>query len=249
MENPNYISQEEFERIERFLVGEMPEDERHSFEKEISENEALRQYVAEISIILQEVATNKLRDAMNDFHEELVDSNTVESLPQSLKRTVWWPWAVAASIALALCLWVFIGNQNANERLFTAYFTPDPGLVTAMGVSDQYEFDRGMVDYKMGQYQSAIDRWEKLLQQKPENDTLNYFLGSSYLAARQGEKAIAHFQTTLNAENSLFAEDAWWYLGLTWLRQGDIEKAKEALLRSSKPEAKMLLEELGNRPQ
>lgn len=248
MENPDYISQEEFERIERFLAGEMPEDERLSFEKEISANETLRQYVAEIRIILQEVATDNLREAMNDFHEELIDSKTPLPLPLSTNRTVWWPWAVAASIALALCLWVLVGNQNKNEKLFTAYFEPDPGLVTAMGVSEQYEFDRGMVDYKMGQYQSAIDRWEKLLQQKPENDTLNYFLGSSYLAAQESDKAIVYFQTALNTENSLFAEDAWWYLGLTWLRKGNLEKSKEALLRSSKPEAKRLLEELANRP-
>lgn len=244
MENSNHISQEEFERIERYLIGEMPEAERLAFEQEMAADAALRQYVKEIRIILQEVETTNLRQTLDKFHEEIAATKTVPLSLQS-KKLAWIPWTVAASLILALGLWVLVGGgQSANERLFTTYFEPDPGLVTAMGVSDQYEFDRGMVDYKLGQYQSAIERWEKLLQQKPKNDTLNYFLGASYLASEQGDKASSYFQTALESQSSIFTDDAWWYLGLTWLKQGEIDKAKDALQRSKKTEAKKLMEEL-----
>jgi tetratricopeptide (TPR) repeat protein len=244
LENSNHISQEEFERIERYLIGEMPEAERLAFEQEMAADGSLRQYVKEIKIILEEVETTNLRHTLDRFHEEIAATKTVPLSLQS-KKLAWIPWAVAASLILALGLWVLVGGgRSANERLFTTYFEPDPGLVTAMGVSDQYEFDRGMVDYKMAQYQAAIERWEKLLQQKPKNDTLNYFLGASYLASEQSDMAAAYFQTALESQNSIFADDAWWYLGLTWLKQGEIDKAKDALQRSQKPEAKRLMEEL-----
>jgi tetratricopeptide (TPR) repeat protein len=96
----------------------------------------------------------------------------------------------------------------------------------------------------MGEYASAINRWEKLLEQRPNNDTLNYFLGASSLAAGQDEKAVNYLQKALESKETAFAEEAWWYLGLTWLKQGEIEKAKQALQKSNKPEAKKLMEDL-----
>lgn len=246
MENSDHISQEAFERIERYLRDEMPEAERLAFEKELTADASLRQNVTELRIILREVETSDLRRAMDEFHEEL-EPTAALPLPVKPQQLVWWPWAVAASFILALGLWVLVGRQSPNERLFTAYFEPDPGLVTAMGGSAQYEFDRGMVDYKMGQYQTAIDRWEKLLPQKPKNDTLNYFLGASYLASEQGDKAVAYFQTALEDQNSIFTDDAWWYLGLTWLQLGEIDKAKQALSKTKKRQAKALLEQLAGK--
>lgn len=221
----------------------MPEQERLAFEKEMATDEALRGYVAEIRIILQEVETEHLRQAMERFHEGIPDTKTLPPTPYA-KRIAWWPWAVAASLVFTFGLWMLIGRPSSNERLFSAYYEPDPGLVTAMGVSDQYEFDRAMVDYKMGQYQSAIERWQKLLQQKPKNDTLNYFLGTSYLASTQGDKALAYFRKTLEEPNSIFTDDAWWYLGLTYLQLGEIDNARQALSKTKKPQAKKLMEEL-----
>ncbi len=244
MENPNHISQEDFERIEDYLSGKMPEAERRVFEQEINANASLGRKVNEIRIILEEVETDILRQKMDKFHQE-IESNEKESITQGSKKLAWIPWAVAASLIFALGLWVLLdGGQSANERLFEAYYKPDPGLVMAMSQSDQYEFDRGMVDYKLGKYQFAIERWEKLLQQKPKNDTLNYFLGASYLALEESEKAISYFQETLEYPKSIFADDSWWYLGLAWLKQGEIAKAKEALQHSEKSEAIRLIDEL-----
>jgi tetratricopeptide (TPR) repeat protein len=245
LENSNHISQEELERIEKYLSEAMSIRERIAFDDEMASNVILRHKTEEVRIILEEIETDSMVLAMEEFHEELTNTESLTLIPPiAQRRTIWWPWTIVASLALVLSLWVLLMRESPNERLFTAYYEPDPGLVTAMGNSVQYEFERAMVDYKMGQYQSAIDRWEKLLKEKYSNDTLNYFLGSSYLALQQTDKAAFYFQSTLIFQGSIFSNDAWWYLGLTWLKKGELLRAKEAFQKSNKPEAKTLLTEL-----
>jgi len=62
------------------------------------------------------------------------------------------------------------------------YFKPDAGLITSMGGNENYEFYRGMVDYKQGNYKAAISRWKDQLKLKKDNDTLNFYIGVSLMA-------------------------------------------------------------------
>ncbi len=82
-----------------------------------------------------------------------------------------------------------------------------------------------MVDYKQGNYDMAINKWEKLLAKKPENDTLNYFLGVSHLATGADNNAILFLKKVTNS-NSYFEKEARYYLGLAHLKNGEIDKAK-----------------------
>lgn len=243
MENPTHISQDEFERIERYLAGEMSGEERAVFETEMASNGTLRRHTEEIRIILAEVETSNLRQSMEQFHEALSETAVVPMQVVATKKT-WWPWVAAASLALVLTLWVLQGRLSPNERMFTAFFEPDPGLVTAMSSTGAYEFDRAMVDYKTGNYQEAIVRWEKLLPAKPDNDTLNYFLGASYLAKGEADKAIGFFQNVAKMPKGEFTDDTYWFLSLAYLKQGKTEAAIEALNKSEHPSKDKLLQAL-----
>jgi tetratricopeptide (TPR) repeat protein len=117
-------------------------------------------------------------------------------------------------------------------------------MVTAMGTNSNYEFDRGMVDYKTGAYQAAISRWEKLLAQKPDNDTLNYFLGSALLAIGDDELALSFLQKTLEMETGIFQKEASWYLGLSYLKSGNNAEAVKYLQNSGREEAAEIIEKL-----
>jgi tetratricopeptide (TPR) repeat protein len=110
-----------------------------------------------------------------------------------------------------------------------------------MGENDNYDFYEAMVDYKTGNYKMAINKWEKQLLAKPENDTLNYFLGSAYLAINKQEKAIDFFETISSDSNSIFKDDSYYYMALAQIRNMRIIDAKKSLLKSNHPKSQELL--------
>jgi tetratricopeptide (TPR) repeat protein len=245
LDSNSLYPQQEFEKIESYILGLMTEEEKLSFESELKIDQNLRARYEDIKVLLQEVELASMKDSMEEFHSELKSSSPV--VPVNFKKPfVWKPIAVAASLLflLAITFWVFLGNTSENEKLFTAYYQPDPGMVTAMGTNSNYEFDRGMVDYKTGDYQAAISRWEKLLVQKPDNDTLNYFLGSALLAIGDDKQALPFLQKILEMETGIFQKEASWYLGLSLVKSGNNTEAIKYLQKSGKDEAAELVEKL-----
>lgn len=245
MDSNNLYSQQEFERIEGYILGLMTDAEKQSFESELEIDQNLRARYEDIKVLLQEVELASLKDTMEEFHAELKTSTPVIPII-SKKSFVWKPLAVAASLLflLAITLWIFLGNTTENEKLYRAYYQPDPGMVTAMGLQSNYEFDRGMVDYKTGDYPAAIARWEKLLSEKPDNDTLNYFLGSAFLAIGDTEHGKSYLEKATQFESGVFQKEAYWYLGLTLVKSGNTEEAIKYLQNSGRKEAAEIIGKL-----
>ncbi|WP_158856033.1 tetratricopeptide repeat protein [Lunatibacter salilacus] len=239
MSNQTNISQEEFERFESYFLNEMPVDDRFDFEKELETNKAFSAKFQSAKAILEGIEENALRENLESFHHELSDNETIKS-----KRFPWLGVAASFILLLGLFTWVFLIGPNEEEQLFLTHYQPDPGLVTAMGSSMEYEFDRGMVDYKLGDYEAAIVRWEKIIQEKPENDTLQYFLGAAHLDLKNSDKALFYFERVLEVETSKFTDEATWYLGLIYLLKRDLEQARIMLEKSSHPDAEKLLKSL-----
>ena len=101
-----------------------------------------------------------------------------------------------------------------------------------------------MVDYKQENYQAAIEKWKPLLSEKPENDTLNYFLGVAYLAEKKDREAIDYLSEVSNNQSSMFLQESYYYLGLALLKSGEIEKAKTNFKKSNNDESQAILKEL-----
>lgn len=137
-------------------------------------------------------------------------------------------WLAAASVIIiaALGALLYFNSSTSDSKLFSNYYKPDPGLIGTMSVSDNYLFDHAMIDYKTGEYAKAISTWESLLKTHPVNDTLNYFLGSAYLAINNSTKALGYFKIVTNQQESYFYKDACWYMGLALLKD---DKKKEAI--------------------
>jgi tetratricopeptide (TPR) repeat protein len=153
-------------------------------------------------------------------------------------------YAIAASAVILLGIfWVF-NPSNSNEKLYNDYFSVDPGLPTTMGSNDGYSFYDGMVNYKRKEYDEALEKWKLLLPQKNDNDTLNYFIGVTYLAKGNTEEAIPFLEKVTAQMESMFLEDSYFYLGLSNLKNDNKEKAIDYFKKSNHPEAQKILKVL-----
>ncbi len=233
MNKHQHIPEEQLEEIERFLQHQMSPKETQSFLLRLSADAELEKSTNEMQLLVTGIQEASLQKKLAHFHEDLSPVSNIKKRGTAtiitFKKAL-----VAASIVgvIAVLGWLFLLKDTKEESLFAQYFQPDAGLISAMSTSDNYEFDRAMIHYKTGNYSAAIKTWDSLQTINPNNDTLNYFLGSAYLAKKEVGKAIPYMQKVSAAPNSFFVKDAHWYLGLALLKQG---KKKEAIpfLKSS----------------
>lgn len=217
----------------------MSPEELKAFETRLENDSDFKIQINDIITLLTGIETQSLKEQLDEFHKDIP-----KQIPQKKSTKVYYlqfrKLVAAAVIIIALgSFWFF--NQNPNEKLYSKYFTPDPGLPTTMSTTSNFDFYDAMVNYKQGDYKTAIEKWEALT---TKNDTLNYFLGVAYLAEKNEVNAISFLEQSIQNENFPLISDAYYYLGLAHLKEGNITLAKENLQKSSVKNSKTLLSEL-----
>ncbi|WP_318309226.1 tetratricopeptide repeat protein [Flagellimonas crocea] len=240
---PTYGTSEEQDLFEKYLLDGMEAQERTDFESLLLSDKGLNTRFLEFKAMFRAIEEDGLRTKLEDFHKDLENDVPIRSIRPKFYRSKY-GWAAAITLLMVMGGWWYAISPNSEERLFNAYFTPDPGLPTVMGNSDNYDFYEAMVDYKQGKYTTAIQKWEGLLPKKKNNDTLNYFLGAAYLANGEAELAIPYFERVIKKEETTFMTEAGYYKALAHLRNGDREAAEQSLERYSDEKGKLLLEDL-----
>lgn len=247
MDSNNNITQEQLETIERYLNGSMNTVELKEFENKIATNTDLKILVEDVKMMLLGIESSALKAELNNFHEEMNPVRNLSSEKTATTKSLRYRFvqlSIAASIVLAFGIYLFMNQETTSEHLFAKHFTPDPGLPTTMSSTEEFDFYDAMVDYKRGNYAKAIEKWKVLQMKKNNNDTLNFYLGVSYLAEGNAETASKYLSETTKQVNSIFIEDAYHFAALAEIKQENFEKAKQLLLKSKSDKSKILLQEL-----
>jgi tetratricopeptide (TPR) repeat protein len=233
VEEHNNISQELFETIERYLTRSMDASENDLFEKRMASDFELQQQVNDLRLILSGVETAVLKEKMEDFHKEVpLTHSKVTARPnriQNPKKSKYSIYAIAAAFIGLFGVFYFMNSETSSDKLFAKHFIPDPGLPTTMSTNTNFEFFDAMVNYKREEYAIAITKWEKLSEVKIKNDTLNYYLGVSYLAQGNSEKALHYLEGLAQFEKSIFSEDAVYYRALALIKEGKLQEAENLM--------------------
>lgn len=233
----NQIPQERFEEIERFLQGRMSPGEESGFRQRLSADGDLSKEVEDVRILLVGIEESALEERLDAYHGQI----SVAPAAPFYRRA----WLAAAVIGfLIIGAWWLLQSAPVNKQLFTEYFHPDPGLATSMGSAENYAFERAMVDYKTGKYNEALKDWKQLQASDAASDTLDYFIGSAYLGLKKSDSAAVYFRKVIADDQSLFREDANWYLGLSLLLENRMTEAIPYIEQSSHNEKESLLSKL-----
>lgn len=241
----NYtISTEEFESIEQYLLDNADAEQRLAFEQKMQTDESWSNKVGEVKLLLAGIETASLKERLDSYHKNIKKNQPEKGGSKiiSIQRKL----LVAASVALlaTVSIWLFTTNKNKYEKIYAAYYKPDPGLMSAMGASDNYFFNKAMLQYKTGNYKQAIIEWDQLKTELPQNDTLNYFLGAAQQAAGNNVAAINLLKSMTTDTAKPFYKDACWYTGLALLKQGNVKEAIPFLEKSERPESIELISQL-----
>jgi tetratricopeptide (TPR) repeat protein len=222
-------------------------NESKAFAEELNENEQLLERTKEVKLLLLGINELSLEEKLAGFHKEILPAVNLKKKARVL--TLGRKLLVAASLlaVIALSLWWFLQNENPNEKIYSKYYTPDPGLATVMSGSSNYNFDKAMVEYKNGEYDKALEGWKNLYKEKPGNDTLIYFIAATYQAKKEDIRAIENFRQITANTQSAFYKDACWYLGLSYLKQDKKAQAIEYIQKSDHHQREAILKTISKK--
>ncbi len=237
------ITPEELELIEAFLCEEETPVQKVAFSEKMQSDADWDNKINTIRLLKAGISEAALKQKLNAFHNdaELSDQNKTIVKKMFSPQKMWW---AAASIIILAFVGFFLFKNDKYENAYANYYKPDPGLITVMGIADNYEFEEGMVQYKNGKYAKALQLWNKPLKSAPHNDTILYFTAAAQQALKQDAKATRNYLKVLQQPNSLFYKDANWYLGLIYLESKQKEKAKPLLINSGREEVNELLKKI-----
>jgi tetratricopeptide (TPR) repeat protein len=242
---PHNISPEELERIERYLTGSMEESEANVYSQELEASDLLKEKTREVRLLLLAINEQSLQQALHGYHDEMNGAkNGIKKNAKVMPISRKWLMAACAIGIIMISVWAILQMRNQNERLYSEYYKPDPGLPTYMSSSSDYNFQKAMVEYKNGEFDKALKAWTALLNAKPGNDTLKYFVAVTYLGLGESQRAIEKLQPVASDTASAFNKDACWYLGLSYLKQNRLDSALIYIDRSGHPESVHILQAL-----
>lgn len=221
--------------IEQYLAGNLSEQERSDFEKEIRKSDDLR---AEIQLH-REIAEVTAGEKFNELRDVLKNTDANWKTDSSIRpggKIVTFKMIIRAIAATAVLLlgtmfwYVSSVSSISSDRLFSSNFEPYEMVLTQRsgGANSETEnkWDYAISKYAAGDFEEAKNQFALLGKQEQEKHLplLKLYEGVSALAVGESDPAINAFQPLLS--EPLLKEQARWYLGLTYLQKGDTENAK-----------------------
>jgi tetratricopeptide (TPR) repeat protein len=229
--------------VHRYLERELTEAERRDFELRLQQDSALKSMMIEHKQLIYGIRYSHLQQKIQQLkalegtiaHAELPKEAKQRWLVPSWKRVA----AIAASVVLVISVFVyFFTGKQTPEELYALHFEAYPnvfepvvrdGTLPAATARAQ-----AFAAYEEGNYAVAVSIFKDLLKKKEEAGIL-MLLGNSYLELGNTQEARNQFIKLINNYQE-FDEQAKWYLGLSYLKDGDSKKAELILKELSNSE-------------
>ena len=241
--------EERFDILGKYLRGELTGLEQKALEAQLEADPLLRKELEFHRGLHQAIGDKRL-----DYFQELVKESEQRYFDKATKTKtgfkVYQKIAAAAMLlVVAIIGYFYLSPSPSPETLFATYFEPyqSPGTFRSEDLTTlDPDFILGLARYDEEQYHEAAQYFTKTLNKDPEKDIAIFLRGVSRLASDQTALAEQDLQMVIADEQSLFVEQARWYLSLLYLKRGESEKTRKVLSKIKPNEqARELLKTMG----
>lgn len=226
------------EKIDRYLDGQMSQDELSWFKKEQDQNPDLRrdlefQQNMRAAILEDEVLQFRqvLEAAQADYeHNKVIEHPSRGKFSKTFRIVA----AIAAIlVATGFFAWYTLHGGMSNRQLYEMYFKPYKVSMNVRGVADdtQAEIRKALSMYENGNYQQALPLFENVLKNSPANFAVNLYTGISLMELQQYSSATESFAKIIEHKNNLYFEQAEWYASLCYLVADQTDKARKQFVK------------------
>ena len=130
------------------------------------------------------------------------------------------------------------------------YIPPRPDPAPFRSANAAALFERAIANYQNGDYATAAQQLEEVVQLQPDNASAYFYRGVALLLAERAAEAVAPLEKAVELEAGFTRDRARYYLALAYLRTHQTERARaqlEAILQNVCPyrtDAEKLLRQL-----
>jgi tetratricopeptide (TPR) repeat protein len=221
----NQLDYSEF--IERFLDGEMGEQELIWFKKELEQNPALQQEVnlrRKVNLAIADERMMFLKDQLEEAYHSLEKGRETVT-PAKARPLVTGAVLLSVFAGAIVLISVFLRNPS-NEKIFDKYYKPyESTLIFRSSDMEHSDLKEAMQKYQHGDYKGALVLFEKIVKDDPSKTGLNFYSGISHMEEKNYDDAGQSFNKVIQDRYNIFYEQAEWYLALCYLITDKDEKA------------------------
>ncbi|MDP4224402.1 MAG: tetratricopeptide repeat protein [Bacteroidota bacterium] len=217
--------------IERYNAGEMDESEKLWFQKEMDGNPELK---AETELRRKTDEALKKRDIIN-LREKLVlienQAKTGKPPRGPWREFIRYAAAFAGVAVLAGGLLLIPKHRLSNDEIIDKFYSPydAPAPSRAGTIVSNADYNLALEYYKVKDYRSAAVYFSKVIKDEPRNMNSWLMNGISNFEVSNYPEAKSSFETVIEDDNNLYIDHAQWYLGLCYIKTGELEKARQQM--------------------
>ncbi len=164
--------------------------------------------------------------------KELFNAIKTEEPSKPVKVFKLRPWLAAASVALVLGLgsWLFFnsGTMDPNQ-LYEANFEPYDNVVHPIERGNQIEDlrDRAFTAYENKEYPLALELFNQLNREQSD-PYIEFYSAIIHMELGDHNQAVVSLESYM-AQDGVLSDRVDWYLALSYLKLGALEKSRERL--------------------
>jgi len=229
------LSQDEkdIDLIENYLKGALSPEESALVKKRIIQDPDFAEKINDYKDVIDGIRLSgrdefsaAVADWEKDIRKEEGGSREIRftTFPKKYLRL-----AAVFLVLMMAALYIVISSRSDDpQELYASYFAPYEDVInvrdnsTTTGLSDAMEF------YNKGDYKKASSSFQAYLSDHPDDHDARFYAGVSQLAAGSPELAIIDFEKVIQA-NTIFREQAEWFLALGYLKINNTTAAKNFL--------------------
>ncbi len=215
--------------IQLYLAGEMTAKEKQAFEEQLEKDAGLRALLNNYVAIENNMTTHSVpvNTALKSTLEQL--NKKYFFAEKKLKTVSVWPKIMAAAaILLAVVALFFVLNRNEDDQdLYARYAQHEPLLVQERGNAADSIANKAAGLFNEKNYAAAVLPLRQYLSIQREDQ---FVMALAIAQIETGNYQDAESQLQQLIENkSAFSGEARWYMVLAALKQGDKQKALDAI--------------------
>lgn len=230
----------DFKLINKYFNDTLSDQEYVLFNKLLQEDPAFKEeflFQKDLKKALQLNQRESLKATLQGFEKDLEQKKNIFT-----SKT----WLAAASVIILLGIGALIFNSYSNKdprKLYVEYFEPYRNIIRPVerGEDDGSIETKAFQAYENGEFYKAINLFNSVESiEEEDSDYIDFYKAISLMALDKNKEAadlLLPIATEVEKGDYDLTQKANWYLALTYLNSGEIEKARSQFYRISHDDA------------
>ncbi len=220
---------DQLDQIERYLRGELSQEEAANFEDLLLKDDALKEQFDEHKQLLKglELGFNKELKELLVAEEAKMDASS--PLQVTHKKNRYPLIGLAAAVALLITAYFTLWNNNqAHNKLYAQYYNAYPNVEVPVSRSSNTE-NNPFALYEQRNFAAALSLFEEILRSEPDNTAILFYASICQLELDRPEEATSFLQRVINQPPNKYTRPAKWYQALGYLKMGETDASEDIL--------------------